>query len=59
MDVVIAYLYESLNSDIYMKITDRIFVPNTNANRNMYCLKFVKFLYGVKQLGRIWHNRLK
>jgi hypothetical protein len=56
MDVVTAYLYESLNSDIYMKVPDGISIPNTNANRNMYCVKLVKSLYGLKQLERMWYN---
>jgi hypothetical protein len=59
MDVVIAYLYESLDSDIYMKVPDKISVPNTNANHNMYCVKLVKSLYGLKQSRRMWYNRLK
>jgi hypothetical protein len=46
MDVVTTYLYVSLDSD-------------TNANRNMYYVKVVKFLYGLKQSGRIWYNRVK
>jgi hypothetical protein len=58
MDVVTAYLYGSLDSDIYMKVPDEISVPNTNANRNMYYVKLVKFLYGLKQSGIIWYNRL-
>jgi hypothetical protein len=59
MDVMTAYLYESLDSDIYMKVSDVISVPNTNTNRNMYCVKLVKYLYGLKQSGRMWYNRLK
>jgi hypothetical protein len=39
MDVVTAYLYGSLDSDIYMKVPDGIPIPNENANRNMYCVK--------------------
>ena len=39
MDVVTAYLYGSLDSDIYMKVPDGISVPNKNAKRNMYCVK--------------------
>jgi hypothetical protein len=35
MDVVTAYLYGSLDSDIYMKIPDGIPVPNESADRNM------------------------
>jgi hypothetical protein len=59
MDVVTAYLYGSLDSDIYMKVPDRISVPNANIGRNMYCIKLNKSLYGLKQSRRIWYNRLK
>jgi hypothetical protein len=59
MGVVTAYLYGSLDLDIYMKVLDGISVPNTNANRNMYCVKLIKSLYGLKQSGRMWYNRLK
>jgi hypothetical protein len=52
MDVVIAYLYRSLDSDIYMKVPDEISILNTNTNRNMYCVKLVKSLYGLKQSER-------
>jgi hypothetical protein len=59
MDVVTTYLYGSLDLDKYMKVPDGIFVPNTNANRNMYCVKLVKSLYGLKQSERMWYNQLK
>ena len=58
MDVVTAYLYGSLDSDIYMKVPDGISVPNNSAKRNMYCVKLNKSLYGLKQSGRMWYNRL-
>jgi hypothetical protein len=58
MDVVTAYLYGSLDSDIYMKVPDGIQIPNPNANRNMYCVKLQKSLYGLKRSGRMWYNRL-
>jgi hypothetical protein len=58
MDVMIAYLYGSLDSEIYMKVLDGTSVLNTNAN-HMYCVKLVKSLYGLKQSGRMWYNRLK
>jgi hypothetical protein len=48
MDVVTAYLYGSLDSDIYMKVPDGIPIPNENANRNMYCVKLKRSLYGLK-----------
>jgi hypothetical protein len=59
MDVMIAYLYESLDSDIYMKVPDGISVSNISVNHNMYCVKLVKSLYSLKQSGRMWYNRLK
>jgi hypothetical protein len=59
MDDVTAYLYGSLDLDIYKKVLDGISVPNTNANRYVYCVKLVKFLYGLKQSGRMLYNRLK
>ena len=46
MDVVTAYLYGSLDSDIYMKVPDEISIP---AKRNMYCVKLNKSLYGLRQ----------
>jgi hypothetical protein len=36
MDVVTAYLYGSLDFDIYIKVSDGIDVPDPKANRNMY-----------------------
>jgi hypothetical protein len=59
MDVVTAYLYGSLDLDIYMKVSDGIFVPNVNVGHNMYCVKINKLLYCLKRSGRIWYNRLK
>ena len=49
MDVVTAYLYGSLDSDIYMKVPNGIPILNQNANRSMYCVKLQKSLYGLKQ----------
>ena len=60
MDVVTAYLYEIMDSDIYMKIPEYIHVPNQDrANRNLYSVKLRKSLYGLKQSGKMWYNRLK
>ena len=59
MDMVTAYLYGSLDSDIYMKVPNGIQIPNPNTNRNIYCVKLQKSLYGLKQSGRMWYNRLR
>jgi hypothetical protein len=59
MDVVTTYLYGSLDSDTYMKVADEISVLNANVGSNMYCIKLNKSLYGLKQSGRTWYNRLK
>jgi hypothetical protein len=59
MDVVTAYLYGSLDLDIYMKVPDGISIPNANVRRNMCYVKLNKALYGLKQSERMWYNRLK
>jgi hypothetical protein len=59
MDVVTAYLYESLDSDIYMKVPDGISVPNANVGCNMYYVNLNKSLYGLKQSKSMWYNQLK
>jgi hypothetical protein len=56
MDAMIAYLYRSLDSDIYMKVFDGIPVLNMHANHKMYYVKIVKSLYGLKQSGIMWYN---
>jgi hypothetical protein len=56
MDIVTAYLYVSLDSDIYMKVPNGIDVPNPKAKCNMYRAKLQKSLYGIKQSGRMWYN---
>ena len=40
MDVVTAYLYGPLDSDIYMKVPDGLKIPDPKVNRNMYSVKF-------------------
>jgi hypothetical protein len=40
MDVVTAYFYGSLDSDIYMKVPEEFDIPNKNHSRNMHCVKF-------------------
>jgi hypothetical protein len=48
MEVVTAYLYESLDSEIYMKVSDGISIPNFEANHNMFCVELQKSLQSVK-----------
>jgi hypothetical protein len=42
MDVVTAYLYGSLDSDIYMKVLNGISVLNMHANRNIYWFEAIR-----------------
>ena len=60
MDVVIAYLYGSLDANVYMKIPEGFTLPETmnSKPRSMYSIKLQRSLYGLKQYGRIWYNRL-
>lgn len=57
MDVVIAYLHGSLDSDIYMKLPEGFKLPEAGS-REKYSIKLNKSLYGLKQSGRMWYNRL-
>lgn len=59
MDVVTAYLKGSLENEIYMKVPYGFEIPHTlNGSREMYSIKLNKSLYGIKQIGRMWYNRL-
>jgi hypothetical protein len=48
MDVMTTNLYGSLDSDMYMKVPDRISILNANVGRNMYYVKLNKSLYDLK-----------
>jgi len=60
LDVVTAYLYGSLDSDIYMKLPEGFNLPEADSlgSREDYSIKLNKSLYGLKQSGRMWYNRL-
>ena len=60
MDVVTAYLYGPLDCDIYMKIPEGLKLPVTHNSgpRELYSIKLCRSLYGLKQSGRMWYNRL-
>ena len=60
MDVVTTYLYGSLDANVYMKIPEGFTMPKgmNSKPRSMYSIKLQRSLYGLKQSGRIWYNRL-
>jgi hypothetical protein len=60
IDVVTAYLYGSLDNDIYMKILEGYKMPEAynSKSRNMYSIKLQRSLYGLKQSGRMLYNPL-
>ena len=49
-----------IENDIYMKVPEGFQLPqaNTSQPRNMYSIKLRRSLYGLKQSGRMWYNRL-
>ena len=55
MDVVIAYLYGSLDNDIYLKIPEGYKMLETYnlTFQSMYSIKLQKSLYGLKQSRRM------
>ena len=58
MDVVTAYHYGSLDTNIYMKVPDGLKIPDSKGNRKLYSVKLQRSLYGLKQSGRMSYNRL-
>ena len=58
MDVVTAYLYGSLDFDIFMKIFEGYKMPEAYTPRNLFSIKLQRSLYGLKQSGRMWYKRL-
>ncbi|CAM8895734.1 unnamed protein product [Rhodiola kirilowii] len=60
MDVVTAYLYRSLDTEIYMKIPEgfKMHEALSSKPRERYSIKLERSLYGLKQSGRMWYNRL-
>ena len=58
MDIVITYLYDSLENDIYMKLPKGFNLPNKANSKENYSIKLNKSLYGLKQSRHMWYNRL-
>ena len=49
MDVITAYLYGELDTDIYMKVPEGLKLPETsNKSRGMLSIKLRRSLYGLK-----------
>jgi Reverse transcriptase (RNA-dependent DNA polymerase) len=53
MDVVTAYLYGSLDNDIYMKVLEGLKMPEAFKSilQEMYSIKLKQSLYELKQSG--------
>ena len=60
MSVVIAYLYGSLDNEIYMKIPEGFAMPKScnSESREMYSINLQKSLYDLKLSGSMWYNCL-
>ena len=60
IDVITTYLYGYMDNDIYMKILEGFKLPEANSKKphSMYSIKLQRSLYGLKQSGRMWYNRL-
>ena len=60
MDVMTAYLYGFIDTDIYIKIPEgfNMLEPNKFKPSSLYSLKLQRSLYGLQQSGRTWYNCL-
>ena len=60
MDVVTAYLYGSLEKDIYMRIPEGFRMPKAFKlySHDLYSIKLQRSIYGLKQSGQMWYKRL-
>ena len=60
MDVVTTYLYGSIDIDVYMKISEGFKLSEAMNSQpwSRHSIKLQRSLYGLKQSGRMWYNRL-
>ena len=60
MDIVTTYLYETINTDIYMNISKGFKYPKITNSKlwNMYLIKLQKSLHGLKQSKHMLYNHL-
>ncbi|KAI3707738.1 hypothetical protein L6452_26367 [Arctium lappa] len=56
MDVVTAYLYGDLDSEIYMKLPNSLPLLDSSKPRSAFTIKLRRSLYGLKQSGRMWYS---
>jgi hypothetical protein len=61
MDVVTAYLYGLLDAEIHMRVPEGIRLPEAadQKSKHMYSIRLNRSLYGLKQSGRMWYQRLR
>ena len=60
MDVKTAFLNGELNEEIYMEQPEGFKMPEALSSKpkELYSIKLQRSLYGLKQSGRMWYNRL-
>lgn len=60
IDVVTTYLYDSLDSDIYIKLFKGFNFLETHSSscQEDYTIKLNKSRYGLKHSRHMWYNRL-
>ena len=59
MDIVTAFLYSLIDKKIYVKIPEGYDLVKKGINRNLYVLKLLRGIYGLKQAGYLWGDELK
>ena len=59
MDVVTTYLFGSIDTNVYMKISEVFKLPEVmnSKPRSMYSIKLQRSLYGLKQSGQMWYSQ--
>ena len=58
MDVMMTYLYGSLDFDTHMKTLKRYKMPKAYTPCNLFSIKLQRSLYRLKQSDRMWYKRL-
>lgn len=60
IDMVTSYLYRDLDTDVYMKVPDKLKVPEPSSSqpRNTFSIKLRRSLYWLKQFKQMWYNHL-